>query len=230
MLYLKNTYYKFYRKKSVLCFNILLTINNRDFKNIYIFKKYIYIYILKFFLNQTFFLFLKKFYVFFFLKKNLKIIEMSTFFYKKYNILDIFNFNMESNIKFKFKLRNLYISYFFNTKNINYSMGLFCKRSYKNSRSKMMLQLSSVKSTILINSFNFENYLNIYFNKPSNRVILIINIFKKYIEFLNEKKKKSIFFLNSINLCSPFNFLSLKGKKKPRKKKSFRKKSSKYIF
>lgn len=73
-------------------------------------------------------------------------------------------------------------------------MGWFCQKKYWNHRSQMTFQLSIVKNTIMNHSRDFERYINLYFNKFSNKIILIIEIIKMYIEFLDEKKKNHFFF------------------------------------
>lgn len=224
--YLKKKNYYVLKKNSLIepliikFFKTSKNIKKKFFLKIIVFKEQL---LLKLFFFTKLFFFNNSLLVLSLKKKNF-FINLSTIrdFIKKINF-------KKTLVSFIFKLRNLFltlnVSFFF----FSFSTGIISKT--KNYRNNIKYQFYLLKYFFLNLDFFFKKNITLKFNRQSEKIELFFDMFFLYIDYLNEHKiKKNFFVIKEIKINNRYLNVTLKYKKKPRKKKIFSKKSGKYLY
>lgn len=193
---------------------------------------------LKFLVKYSFFLFFSKFfkynltiffnkniYIFFFInilknKKNLKIN-----FFKKFNFKNFCEFSW---IKYYIVSRNFFIYTPIKRNQASYSLGMYDKFYKKNN---IKTQINFLQCVFLKYCKFLKKKTLIIFNNISNKIVFILNTILLLISNINKFLKKLNYYrINNIFFFKKWNIYSIKGPKKPKKKKYSRKKKKYFYF
>lgn len=132
-------------------------------------------------------------------------------------------------VSFIFKLRNLFLTLNVSSLFFSFSTGIIAKT--KNCRNNLKHQFYLLKYFFLNLDFFFKKNITLQFNRQSAKIELFFDIIFLYIDYLNEyKAKKNYFLIKEVKINNRYLNVTLKYKKKPRRKKIFSKKSGKYLY
>ena len=198
-------------------------------KNNFFYKKYYILFIINFFIKYSNFYLKKNFY----LKtivlnwKNRILISKN-----EYDVYIYLAWNKKSLIKnfifIIFRIKNFFLSFLKRKNFIFFSLGLI--KEVKKKLSYSLLQRYLIRSFFFyINKKLLKNII-IVFNRISKKLISLYSLLIYYIDFQNKSiYKKTFLSIKYIIFFNPYKLYSLKGPKKPIKKKKLRKRK-KYIY